>query len=93
MNVTVSAVRMVLEGPLEAVVDGGPQRPPLRCSSLIRSKNTMYESAVIPIDTMMPVTPASVSVVPWNSPSRMIDSSSSDPKTVRPITATRPSAR
>ena len=70
-NVTVSAVTMVWNARWKATSTAGRNCRPLRCSSLIRSKNTMYESAVMPIDTMIPVTPANVSVVPWNSPSRM----------------------
>ena len=49
---------------------------------MMRSKKTMYESDVIPTETMIPVTPASVRVVPWNWPSRVIERMSSEPKTV-----------
>src|SRR6185436_14445432 len=41
---------------------------PLRTSSFRRSKYTTYESTVIPTETMMPVTPDSVSVKPMTDP-------------------------
>ena len=45
---------------------------------------------MIPIDTMIPVTPARVSVAPWNSLNRPNTRKSRDPKMLSPMTAMRP---
>ncbi len=45
---------------------------------------------MIPIDTMIPVTPARVSVAPWNSLTGRRRGSSRDPKMLNPMTAIRP---
>ena len=59
-----SPLRMVEKAEGKAASTEDRTLLPLRYSSLMRSKYTMYESEVIPIDTTTPVTPASVSVVP-----------------------------
>ena len=66
---------------------------PSRTSSRTRSKNTMNESAVIPIDTIRPVTPASVSRKPWAQPqSRRRSRRSACEAMASDATVTRPSS-
>src|ERR1700736_3493543 len=62
-------------------------------SSLSRSKYTMYESAVTPTDTMMPVAPARLRARPLDWLRVEMIEYSNAPDTARPRATTRPRAR
>jgi hypothetical protein len=62
-------------------------------SSFRRSKYTTYESTVTPTDTMMPVTPASVSARPRLADKYETSVKNSRPVSARPLITTSPSSR
>ena len=67
---TASAARIVPRARFQPLSTASRSDLPSRTSSRSRSKNTMNESAVMPMATMSPAMPGSVSVKPTPWPSR-----------------------
>ena len=66
---------------------------PARASSFNRSKYTMYESTVIPTETISPMMPARSMVVFSDWPMKAMVAHSSEAVTASPDTTTMPSRR
>ncbi len=92
-NDTVSETRTVRRARFQPRSTAVRRVRPSRTSSRSRSKNTTNESAVMPMATMRPATPARVSAKPWYLPSMTIDSKTSTAAMIRLDTATTASPR
>jgi hypothetical protein len=90
---TVSADRIVRLARDQALGTALRTVRPSFTSSFRRSKNTTNESAVIPMATMNPATPARLNVYPKLRPSSTSEANTMTAETTRLSTTTMPSAR